>query len=255
MSTNPAVAPAADELLQPRLEAARRKRQAWLARRHSVNQSGTTHTFRLHRGHAVYGAALAAGFLALGVAGLFGPGHPAGWKLLALLGGCLAGGALSAWMGICFSRLGVQISGGNLTVRNWLSSYTVSSSEIRAITLRPKASGKKDSRWVPRVELADGRSGWIGALDFGPADKPPQPEPAAILEEVRALLEVRAEAISPPEMRPDLLNGEQPQDLLPGRPQADDLVRGAHGLPGLDGSAKGLANSWHPPALPAASLA
>jgi hypothetical protein len=169
MSTNPAVGPAAGELLQSHLEAARRKRAAWLARRHSVNRSGTTHTFRLHGRIAILSAAFGTGFLTLGVAGLFGPGHPTGWELLALLGGCLAGGAFSVWMGVRSFRMGVQISGGNLTVRNWFSSYTVSGGEIGAITLRPKAGGREGSRWVPRVELADGRSGWIDALDCGPA--------------------------------------------------------------------------------------
>ncbi len=70
MSTNPAVGPAADELLKSHLEAARRKRAAWLARRHSLNRSGTTHTFRRHRGFGIFAAALGGGFLALGVAGL-----------------------------------------------------------------------------------------------------------------------------------------------------------------------------------------
>src|SRR5215475_9849009 len=201
MSTNPAVGPAAGHLLQPHLEAARRHRAEWLARRHSVNRSGTTHTFHLHRGSAIYSAAFGAGFLALGVAGLFGPGHPAGWELLALLGGSLAGGAFSAWIGVRSSRMGVQISSVNLTVRNWFSSYTVSRGEIGAITLRPKASGTEGSRWVPHVELADGRSGWIDALDCGPAKEPPQPEPVALLDEVRALLGARADAISSPQIR------------------------------------------------------
>jgi len=137
--------------------------------------------------------------------------------------------------------MAVQISSGNLTVRNWFSSYIVSCGEIGAITLRPKASGTEGSRWVPHVELADGRSGWIDALDCGPAKEPPQPEPVALLDEVRALLGARADAISSPQIRPDLHSGEQPQDMLPGRPQVGEPVLGAHGLPSLGRPAKGRA--------------
>jgi hypothetical protein len=241
MSTNPAVGPAAGELLQPHLEAARRNRAAWLARRHSVNRSGTTHTFHLHRGFAIYSAAFGAGFLGLGIAGLFGPRHPAGWELLALLGGCLTGGAFSVWIGVRSARMGVQISSGILTVRNWFSSYTASCGEISAINLHPKASGTEGFKWVPRVELADGRSGWIDALVSGPAENPPQPEPAALFDEVRALLGARADADPSPEIRSDLQIGEQPQDMLPVWPQVGELMLGAHGLPSLDRPAKGRA--------------
>jgi hypothetical protein len=101
--------------------------------------------------------------------------------------------------GICAFRKGVQVGVGKLAIRNELSTRTVNASEIRAITLEPKAVSQVATHWVARVELTNGRNIWIEDFDCGPARRPPRPEMAAIVDEVRALLGVRADDISAPE--------------------------------------------------------
>jgi hypothetical protein len=87
---------------------------------------------------------------------------------------------------------GVQISAEKITIRGYFHTRTVNASEIRAITLRPKDNGEGQLRWIPQVELTSGESFPIASFDCGPARKPPKPELAATLEEVRALLGVKA---------------------------------------------------------------
>jgi hypothetical protein len=198
MSTNPAVASAASDLLRPYLEAARLERDSSLALRHTVDRSGTTHTFCFHRGrHLIAGivcVVFGAAFLAMEVADPRGRGA---WRDVVLV---IFGLAL-VWMGIRQFRVGVQISGAKLTIRNDYRTRTVVASEIRAITLEPYAFGEVAKCWVPRVELTDGSSVWIDNFDCGPARRPPRPELAATVDEVRMLLWVRADDVSTPESR------------------------------------------------------
>jgi hypothetical protein len=198
MSTNPAVAPAASELLQPYLEAARHERDSSLALRHMVDRSGTTHTFCFRRGrHLSFGivfVAFGATFLAVAVAD---PSGRQAWGDVVLV----AFGFALVWLGIRQLREGVQISGAKLTIRNDYRTRTVNASEIRAITLEPHTFGQVVYCWVPRVRLIDGRSIWIDNFDCGPAGKPPRPELAATVDEVRVLLGVRAEDVSTPDSR------------------------------------------------------
>jgi hypothetical protein len=113
----------------------------------------------------------------------------------------VAFGFALVWLGIRQLREGVQISGAKLTIRNDYRTRTVVASEVRAITLEPHVFGQVVSCWVPRVRLIDGRSIWIDNFDCGPAGKPPRPELAATVDEVRVLLGVKADGIATPESR------------------------------------------------------
>jgi hypothetical protein len=197
LSTNPAVAPAAGELLHSRVVAAQAKRDRSLARRHKVDRSGTTHRFYVMRGfHLVTGiivAIIGVGFVAGTVAVVVDPSSKwaqgssppeATWQIPV--------GLLIVWLGIRLLRVGVQISAEKITIRGYFRTRAVNASEIRAITLRPKDNGEGQLRWIPQVELTSGKSFPIASFDCGPARKPPKPELAAIIEEVRALLGVKA---------------------------------------------------------------
>lgn len=215
LSTNPAVAPAVGELLQPYLEADRLKRDS-PGRRHTLDRSGTTHTFRFHRGrHLSFGIlALVSGAACLAIAAA--PGTGAWWGEVLFL---VIFGLALVWLGVRQFWVGVQISAGKVAIRNSWRTRTVDASEIRAITLRPHVIGE-GNRWVPRVELTGGREVWIENFDCGPEKRPAKPELVAAVGEVRALLRGRADNISPPESRPVHQDGGQPQDRVPGRTQA-----------------------------------
>lgn len=204
LSTNPTVAPAAAELLQPRLAAAERKRDASLGRRHAVNRSGTTHTFRFHRGlHLIVGIlalAMGAASLALAIAAPLTAWSPnvggKGDEIWAI-----GLGLVCVWFGTRQFRVGVQVRSQKLTIRNDLRSRTVEASDISAITLRSKSMGQAGEHWIPRVDLTDGNSFWITSFDCGPVARPPKTELAATVDEVRVLLGVKADDIRKSESR------------------------------------------------------
>jgi len=147
---------------------------------------GTTRTFRFHPvrqtvlgiSFAVYGAAFVAS------AAVFASGLRA-WAF-----GAIVLGLFFAWGAICRFRMGAQVSGRTLTIRNELRSYVVDAGDIRAITLQPKQISEIAAHWRPRVVLASGRGIWIDNLDCGPARRPPRLERVAVVDEVRALLGV-----------------------------------------------------------------
>lgn len=201
--------PAAGELEAARLASEQfAARRAGLARRHKVDRSGTIHTFRYMRGfHLVVGIVVV----------VFGVGLIIGtWAAVAYPSSSWAQGAsistwnviwpnalglLFVWVGIRLLLLGVQISAGKMTSRGYFWTRTVQASEIRAITLQPKDDTGNGPRWIPRVELTGGKGFWIQSFDCGPAPQSPNPHLAATLDEVRALLGVRADDIGQPEMR------------------------------------------------------
>jgi hypothetical protein len=80
------------------------------------------------------------------------------------------------------------LNGGKLTIHNELRTRAVHASDIRAITLEPRAISDGPTRWIARVQLADGSRIWIDDFDCGPASKPTKPELAVTVDEVRMLL-------------------------------------------------------------------
>lgn len=148
------MAPAAHELLRAYLEAARLKRDSWAAARHAVDRSGTTHTFRLQRGLllacGIVAVAFGAACLGLAVAAPLTAWSPD-------VGGkgdevwAIGLGLLCLWFGIRLFRVGVQIRGEKLTIRSYLRTRTVGASEIRAITLQPKAISQGGATWISEV--------------------------------------------------------------------------------------------------------
>jgi hypothetical protein len=201
LSTNPAVAPAAVKLLQPYLETARLERDPPVTVRHAVDRSGTTHTFCFHRGaHRAFGTffvIFGVVCLAAAAATPITAGHLGGsWRDEIVVAGV---GLLAVWFGVRAFRAGVHIRGEKLTIRDEFRTRKVSAHEIRAITLQSKTMSAAGSHWVPRVDLIDGKSVWITNFDYGPADRPPPPELAVAVAEVRVLLGVRADDIPGPE--------------------------------------------------------
>jgi hypothetical protein len=144
---------------------------------------------------------MGAFFLGFSIWGLFSPGFYKGSSAWETAGTLLLGcgiGLVGAWIGIRQFRNGAQVSGHKLTIRNELRTYTVDAADIRAISLQPKRVGEGGTRWVARVELT-ANSIWIDNFDCGPAGRPPRPDRAATVEEVRALLGVRAGYMERPE--------------------------------------------------------
>jgi hypothetical protein len=208
LGTNPVVAPAAAELLEPWLAAARVSRDSEVKRRHKVDPSGTVHTFYSMRVfHLVAGIVVAL----LGVGGLVGDaaalafpssswargsGGLSTWDDIWLAALCL----LMIWFGIRMVRVGTSISSEKITVRGYVRTRTTDASEIRAVTLQTLNSDS-GPRWIPRVELTSGKSFWIDSLDCGSARKPPTPGAAATIEQIQVLLGVAADGVSRPEDR------------------------------------------------------
>ena len=199
LSTNPAVAPAAAELLKPHLKTARDRRDAEIAEfasRHRVDPSGTTHTllysartFRLVTGTVC--AVIGVGFLVSTLVAVAYPssswarGDNSTWDYI--WGAALS--LLFIWVGIRLARVRLQINSEKMTIHSYLYTRTVKSSKIRAITLQPK-DYEGGPRWIFRVELTSRTSFGIESFDCGSARNPPIPELAAIVEEIRVLLGV-----------------------------------------------------------------
>jgi hypothetical protein len=202
LSTNPAVAPAAAELLKPHLKKAQDRRDAKIAefaRRHKVDPSGTTHillysarTFRVVTGAAC--AVLGVGLL-VGTAAAVAYPHSSWGQGISTWGaiGSTALSLLFIWVGIRLARVRLKINSEKITIRSYLYTRTVNASKIHAITLQPK-DYENGPRWIFRVELTSGTSFGIESFDCGSARNPPIPELAAIVEEIRVLLRVSADA-------------------------------------------------------------
>lgn len=140
-------------------------------------------------------------FLGFPIYGLFTPGFYKGSSAPETAGTLLLGvlvALVCAWAGIRQFRNGARVNGGRLTIRNELRTYTVDAADIDAISLQPKSNPNGD-HWVARVELTSGKSIWIDNFDCGSTGKPPKPGGAAAVEEIRALLRVRADGIRQPE--------------------------------------------------------
>lgn len=174
-----------------------------LAWGHTVDRSGTIHTFRFQRGALLIGAimalAFAAAFFALAVAGPL-----SGWSPdVGVSKGdeiwMIGAGILCSWLTIRLLRVAVQISAGKMTIRSYFFTRTVNVGEIRAITLRSKSMGQAGNHWIPRVDLTDGRSIWISNFDCGHANRPPRPYLAASFDEFRGILGVGADGTGQPE--------------------------------------------------------
>jgi hypothetical protein len=169
--------------------------------RHTMDRSGTTHTFCFHSSaHRALGACFAVfGVICLAEAAAapITAGHLGGsWRDEIVV---ICTGFLTVWGGIRAFRVGVHISGEKLTIRDEFRTRKVSADAIRAITLQSKTMSAAGSHWLPRVDLIDGNGVWITNFDCGPADRPPPPELAAAVAEVRAPLGAGADDIPGPD--------------------------------------------------------
>jgi hypothetical protein len=246
-------------------------------RRPSRDPAGRTHTFRAMAGfHLVSGIVAVVGGVGVLVGDAAalaypssswarGSGGVSGWDDFWMA----VSGLLLIWLGIRLLRVGIQVSAGKMTYRGYFRTRTVEASEIRSMALQPKEESN-GPRWIPRVELTEGKGFWIPGFDCGSARKPPKPHPAARLDEARALLGVRAGDIStentlagrqltenqhqrqpgeeaeterlPAGTVPDSdpQDGVLPQDdAVPGQVQAGEPELNDYGVPVQDRSAKG----------------
>ena len=211
--------------------------------RHRVDPPGMARTFRFHRRRhlllGIAGLALGVGFLANAIAAPLSGWDPSvGDKGLEVWEFVL--GLPLVWLGIRQLRVGVQISGVKLIVRGGFRTRTVDVSEIRAITLDSGDNLRARPSWVPRVDLAHGKSVWINNFDCGRADRPPDPGLAASLNEFRALLGVEDGDLMTTghnqSGEPSSLEGSRhgelpPDDLMPGTGQAGKPELDAGGVP------------------------
>jgi hypothetical protein len=144
------------------------------------DRAGTTRTFRTRAEN---------GRLALGGC-LFGPGITI--IVIALFAGASdPGSGLSVWVALALSalvalpggwflvrmlRVGVKVSDGKVTIRNKWRSHTVSTSDIRAVTLVRTEAGS-EIEWRATALLASGGSVPLDALGCGEAQakRPPRP--------------------------------------------------------------------------------
>jgi hypothetical protein len=195
LDSNSDVASAARPLLRPYLEASQVKRDSLVAAMHKVGRHGTTQTFHLQRRLLV---ACGIGLLVF-AACCFGVALEAplsGWNPNVSdkpgVAELIAIGIAFTWFGIRLCRVGVQVSGRNLTIRNYFRTRTVDVGDIRAITVQPKQSGESGSVWTPRVDLTDGTSIWISSFECGPAFRPPRLDRVAVVDELRKQLGVEA---------------------------------------------------------------
>jgi hypothetical protein len=156
----------------------------------TVEQSGATHTFRLHRGRFVFFGIFSAGFGAAGVAALGSvvlPNATGDLKAWAAVGVAL----WAIWIGIRMPFLAVRISGGKMTIRNLFRTCTINGSEIRAITVLGTARGDALIWLTPEVHLTDGRSIKLTGLDETMTGQTKR-DPLEDLEQIRALLGITA---------------------------------------------------------------
>jgi hypothetical protein len=103
--------------------------------------------------------------------------------------------------GIQLYRVGVQVTGEQLIIRNYLRTHMVNAHEIRAITLQPREMGAAGPRWIAQVELINGKHVWMSSFDCGPANQPWSLELAAHIDEVQSLLGVGTRGVREPGRR------------------------------------------------------
>lgn len=174
-------------------------RETGLAWGHTVDRSGTIHTFLFERGELIILGitilAFAAAFFGLAIAGPL-----SGWSPdIDISKGdeiwTTAGGLLCSWLAVRVLRRAVRVKAGRVTIRGYLFTRTINAGDIRAITLQMtrRSVSEESPHWIPRIDLADGRSIWIFALDCGPSDRPPRPYRAASLDELRGILGVETD--------------------------------------------------------------
>jgi hypothetical protein len=104
----------------------------------------------------------------------------------------LATGVFCGWLGFRSFRVGVYVRPGVLIVNNWFRTRTLHRSQIAEINVMPRREGEDGLWWRVSVELMDGSSIWISAIDCGKASptEMPKPDRVAVVDEIRRLLDV-----------------------------------------------------------------
>jgi hypothetical protein len=156
-----------------------------LASGHTVDRTGSTHTFASSRGLRVVAAVCFAvmAVLVCGVTIAHGPqGGFNAWVKIAFIIGV---GGPSAWFAVRWFRLEVKVSSGKIIVRNLWRTRVIVIDEIRGIDLDVKSHYHGDDR-LPRIDLANGDSIWIEGLTCR-AELSPKDQVAA-LDELRSLI-------------------------------------------------------------------
>ena len=156
--------------------------------RHTVDWSGTVHTFRPHRGGSLFvGISFAVTAVLVAAVGLSSVAAPSGLDIGSRVLLCGLVCIPCVWLGIRLTRMGVQVGHGELIIRN-LRTYVVDVAAIREITLERKPVYQGTDPWLPRVHLTDGRRIWLEGWSCGPAGNPPRLELVATLDELCTLI-------------------------------------------------------------------
>jgi hypothetical protein len=134
-----------------------------LASGHTVDRTGSTHTFASNRGLRG-GAAVCFALMAVLVCAVTIAHGPQGgfnaWVKIAFIIGV---GGPAAWFAVRVFRLGVKVSSGKMTVRNLWRTRVIAIGEIRRIDLDVKSHYHGDDQ-LPRIDLTNGDSIWIDGL-------------------------------------------------------------------------------------------
>jgi PH (Pleckstrin Homology) domain-containing protein len=138
---------------------------------HKVNQAGTVHTCSPGRGGQIFAMIFLTVCFVLIVALSPWGFAPAGASVgsieakIAVIG---ISAALFASFVIRFLRMGVKVSDGTVTIRNFWRTRTVHVGEIRKITVESVSAGPTgERRSVPRASLTDGSSIRMNGLQAG----------------------------------------------------------------------------------------
>ena len=181
-------------------DAAWRERDAELVAQrklHTVDRSGTTHIFRYRPFRRLFIGIIIAGGGAYCIAKAvrsLSNGTDRWWSVILLI---TVIGVLLSLVRMPFEE--VRLSDGKMIIRNIGRRRVINASEIRAITLEYKVSGA-GGYWEPKVHLTNGRSIWLKGFSTSVAGTP-DPKLVAIVDEIRALLGIRAEDTGLPETR------------------------------------------------------
>ena len=173
-------------------------------RRSHRDPAGVVHTFGFHRGRGRIlgviclglGTTMLAVLVMVLVTGQIGnegmrtgglsAGESAAWDVILFTGV----GLFLLWVGIrAFRGLGRAGQWRKLIIHNELLTRRVDTGDIaRSAPSRNRKRSAGATHWVARVKLTDGKSIWIDNFDGGTTRRPPRPQLAATVDEIRALL-------------------------------------------------------------------
>jgi hypothetical protein len=122
----------------------------------------------------------------------FAHNPPSGAPVLAVVGvAVLLGGG---WLGLRLFKLGLEVRGESLIIRNFKTTTRVPIVEIRSIALRQRR-GYGGDEWVGYLEKVDGTGFWLWSTEAGPAWRPPHERMVAQLQSLCDAIRVTLDVV------------------------------------------------------------